>query len=288
MSLSNALKPDSSQTISSLSKASIGCKMITGDHIYTAISVAKDCNIFEKDTKVYFIDEDKESNSLVLIDSETDLPSTITIQEILSYLNGVAAHHVESGTNPLLQSVPSPVRRSNGPKTQDLLEIANTRPIGLAITGKGINFCNLHDPLDLLFQIVKNAKVFARTKPYDKQYIVQFLMNGHREEASPSNPNTSGGSSSSSSLSSSSSKHKVEVLFCGDGANDMTALRSATVGVSLCDAETSVAAPITSKYQNPGSVVDVIKEGLFVVYYYYYYYYYFTYPAFLFFLKYST
>ena len=41
----------------------------------------------------------------------------------------------------------------------------------------------------------------------------------------------------------------------------MAALRSATVGVSLCEAETSVAAPITSRYQTPGSVVDVIKEG---------------------------
>ena len=72
----------------------------------------------------------------------------------------------------------------------------------------------------------------------------------------------------------------------------MAALRAATVGVSLCDAETSVAAPginillptiifchsliiyaffirlqktlntaVTSKLQTPGAVVDVIKEG---------------------------
>jgi predicted P-type ATPase len=73
----------------------------------------------------------------------------------------------------------------------------------------------------------------------------------------------------------------THVVFCGDGmsslsphplllsssfdlfpgANDMAALRSATVGVSLCEAETSVAAPITSRFQTPGSVVDVIKEG---------------------------
>jgi magnesium-transporting ATPase (P-type) len=54
---------------------------------------------------------------------------------------------------------------------------------------------------------------------------------------------------------------KFHAVFCGDGANDMSALREATIGVSLCDAETSVAAPITSKRAAPRSVIDVIMEG---------------------------
>ena len=41
----------------------------------------------------------------------------------------------------------------------------------------------------------------------------------------------------------------------------MSALREATVGVSLCEAETSVAAPVTSRSQTPGAVIDVLKEG---------------------------
>jgi magnesium-transporting ATPase (P-type) len=53
----------------------------------------------------------------------------------------------------------------------------------------------------------------------------------------------------------------LEVLFCGDGANDMIALRAATVGISLCDAETSVAAPITSRQATPYSVLQVLREG---------------------------
>ena len=53
----------------------------------------------------------------------------------------------------------------------------------------------------------------------------------------------------------------LDVLFCGDGANDMVALRAATIGVSLCDSETSVAAPITSKIQSPFSVIEVLLEG---------------------------
>ncbi|CAN0319787.1 unnamed protein product, partial [Ectocarpus fasciculatus] len=58
-----------------------------------------------------------------------------------------------------------------------------------------------------------------------------------------------------------SGRGKLHVVFCGDGANDMSALRAATVGVSLCEAETSVAAPVTSRLQTPHAVVDVLKEG---------------------------
>ncbi|AET40645.1 putative acid anhydride hydrolase Ecym_6263 [Eremothecium cymbalariae DBVPG len=51
------------------------------------------------------------------------------------------------------------------------------------------------------------------------------------------------------------------VGFCGDGANDCGALKAADIGVSLSDAEASVAAPFTSQIFEISCVLDVIKEG---------------------------
>ncbi|VEU22976.1 DEKNAAC104048 [Brettanomyces naardenensis] len=51
------------------------------------------------------------------------------------------------------------------------------------------------------------------------------------------------------------------VGFCGDGANDCGALKAADVGISLSEAEASVAAPFTSRIFEISCVLDVIKEG---------------------------
>lgn len=49
--------------------------------------------------------------------------------------------------------------------------------------------------------------------------------------------------------------------MCGDGANDCGALKTAHAGISLSEAEASVASPFTSKIPDISCVPIVIKEG---------------------------
>lgn len=49
--------------------------------------------------------------------------------------------------------------------------------------------------------------------------------------------------------------------MCGDGANDCGALKTAAVGISLSEAEASIAAPFTSKVQDIRCVVHLLIEG---------------------------
>jgi cation-transporting ATPase 13A3/4/5 len=80
--------------------------------------------------------------------------------------------------------------------------------------------------------LLRKAVVFARLSPQSKKLLVEDLK----------------------SL-------DLCVLMCGDGANDCGALKAADVGISLSEAEASIAAPFTSKVQNVSCVPILIKEG---------------------------
>jgi len=77
------------------------------------------------------------------------------------------------------------------------------------------------------------ARIFARMSPEQKQALVETYGEGHG----------------------------LTVGMCGDGANDCGALKAAHVGLSLSEAEASIAAPFTSSTPNIAPLLTLMREG---------------------------
>ncbi|PAA81636.1 hypothetical protein BOX15_Mlig034017g3, partial [Macrostomum lignano] len=101
----------------------------------------------------------------------------------------------------------------------------------LAMTGRSWEIVRNHFP-HLIPKLVVKGTVFARFSPDQKAQLVESLQ-----------------------------QVGYTVGMCGDGANDCGALKAAHAGISLSEAEASVASPFTSKEQNISCVPTLIREG---------------------------
>ncbi|KAH6698709.1 ATPase [Verticillium dahliae] len=123
------------------------------------------------------------------------------------------------------------------PASQDVdvslpYNITNLRNYSLAISGDAfrwlVDFAEPH----VLHRMLVNGKIYARMSPDEKHELVEKLQS-----------------------------IDYCVGFCGDGANDCGALKAADVGISLSEAEASVAAPFTSRNFDIACCPEVIREG---------------------------
>uniref|UniRef100_A0A1I8I5Z0 Cation-transporting ATPase n=1 Tax=Macrostomum lignano TaxID=282301 RepID=A0A1I8I5Z0_9PLAT len=101
----------------------------------------------------------------------------------------------------------------------------------LAMTGRSWEIVRANFP-HLIPKLVVKGTVFARFSPDQKAQLVEALQ-----------------------------QVGYTVGMCGDGANDCGALKAAHAGISLSEAEASVASPFTSKEQNISCVPTLIREG---------------------------
>ncbi|KAJ7346731.1 hypothetical protein DFH08DRAFT_869152 [Mycena albidolilacea] len=102
----------------------------------------------------------------------------------------------------------------------------------LVVTGDVFRWLINYAPLETLQRMLVKTQIFARMSPDEKNEVVERLQ-----------------------------ALGYTVLMCGDGANDCAALKAADVGISLSEAEASVAAPFTASTPDIGCVIEVIKEG---------------------------
>ncbi|XP_052278090.1 polyamine-transporting ATPase 13A3-like isoform X1 [Dreissena polymorpha] len=111
------------------------------------------------------------------------------------------------------------------------IEKGQGRIYHFAVTGKSWAVLKEHFS-ELMSKIVVRGTIFARMSPDQKAQLVENLQDlGYY------------------------------VGMCGDGANDCGALKTAHAGISLSEAEASVASPFTSKNANISCVPTVIREG---------------------------
>ncbi|KAI9850692.1 MAG: hypothetical protein M1838_005256 [Thelocarpon superellum] len=111
-------------------------------------------------------------------------------------------------------------------------DVSNIRNYSTAISGDVFRWMVDFAPQEMLHRMLASGQVYARMSPDEKHELVEKLQS-------------------------------IDYCcgFCGDGANDCGALKAADVGISLSEAEASVAAPFTSRVFDISCVPEVIREG---------------------------
>ncbi|KAG8413269.1 hypothetical protein J3458_012852 [Metarhizium acridum] len=208
----NKLKPTTEGVLKELLDSNIGTIMVTGDNILTAISVARESGLLDRQAHCFvprFVRGDARDPM-----AELQWESIDNSRLCLDKLN--------------LLPLPAP------PEEDVSLpyDISNLQNFSLAVSGEAFRWIVDYSSPDVLQRMLVRGKIFARMSPDEKHELVEKLQS-------------------------------IDFCcgFCGDGANDCGALKAADVGISLSEAEASVAAPFTSRVFDIRCVPEVIREG---------------------------
>lgn len=224
--MQNQLKPQTTPVIHTLQKAKIRTVMITGDMIQTAISVARNCGMVRQADKIIIVNghpPDKEHPAARI---EWELAEAAEDPELVND----EGERPNDETSPMLDRLRGTYL--GGIKGYSTIKIPEFEPrTHLAVTGRAFSVITNHFP-ELMPKVCVLGTVFARMSPEQKCQLIENLQS-----------------------------YEYIVGMCGDGANDCEALKAAHAGISLSEAEASVAAPFTSRINNIECVVTAMREG---------------------------
>lgn len=233
----NPLKENTASTIATLKSCKISCKMITGDNLLTATSVGIATGIVNKSAALFAAhaengliwweqleNEDEKQNKHTSIFSQDHSGIYLSRKSSESYSSNDSIDEEEQGAQRRL------IQAYCDRKTCSIVMSGDAFDILYARNWEKDKFLN---------SVLESAVVFARTSPEQKAQIVEKIQKWYKIRSSDN----------------------WFVAFCGDGANDCSALKKADVGLSLSETEASIAAPFNTTVQDISSMIPLLREG---------------------------
>ncbi|PKS05222.1 hypothetical protein jhhlp_008593 [Lomentospora prolificans] len=223
----NKLKPTTSAVLSEIRDADIPTVMVTGDNILTAISVARKSGLMDKNAPCFvprFLEGKQPPKAASTLSVHLGSPQDPQARLQWESIDD-SQHRLDSQT--LAPCLLPPQIDASLP-----YDIMNIRNYSIAVSGEVFRWVVDFAPSLVLQRLLVKGRVYARMSPDEKHELVEKLQSiGY------------------------------SCGFCGDGANDCGALKAADVGISLSEAEASVAAPFTSRVFDIRCVPEIIREG---------------------------
>ncbi|KAL5499439.1 hypothetical protein EMCRGX_G010855 [Ephydatia muelleri] len=223
IAMENTLKPETTPVITTLREAAIRTVMITGDNLLTAVSVARGCKMVAPDDQTIVMKAELLVSSTNLDHKYSEKTGLLASSHKTSTF-GIHYSLLDAGVDGGKET------RSEKKGNQEFKATMDAN-FHLVIEGSSFQVVRSDFP-DLYQKLLVKGTVFARMAPDQKAQLVTDLQ-------------TLG----------------YGVCMCGDGANDCGALKAAHVGISLSEAEASVASPFTSKTPNITCVPVLLQEG---------------------------
>ncbi|KAJ1860752.1 hypothetical protein LPJ73_001246 [Coemansia sp. RSA 2703] len=256
----NKLKPVTAPVIQQLRAAHIRQIMCTGDNVLTAISVGRECTMIPDDMRVYVPrlvrrkeaapppsgsdDQSEETGSDVpdvramVVWEDADDPAHVLDPYTLEPRVATTPVRERLVTSDSAESSAEMHRQQQQyltwlhTHTHPDSELLSSGNYCVAVTGEVFRFMMDEAASVTVSRVLMRGAVYARMSPDEKAELVERLQ-----------------------------AIGYCTGFCGDGANDCGALRAADVGLSLSEAEASVAAPLTSRSTDIRCVLQAIREG---------------------------
>eukprot|EP00002_Diphylleia_rotans_P032381 TRINITY_DN6796_c0_g1_i7.p1 TRINITY_DN6796_c0_g1~~TRINITY_DN6796_c0_g1_i7.p1 ORF type:complete len:1160 (+),score=178.83 TRINITY_DN6796_c0_g1_i7:67-3546(+) len=291
--LENKLKPSTSGVITTLARANIRSIMVTGDNVLTAISVGRTSKILPQDLPIYLGEISLANTGSQFVEDrneEVSDISTIRRHQPTESVYEVKWTNIDYpfvilNPNTLTPEIRPGVEMASHAIPTDYL----TKPFEFAITGHVFDALYAKHLADSKAR--KEREEAAWRKLYDPSPASRDLeMESIETPQSPFTPAVALHSNSTFKsmqyprmslewlldrcrvFARMTPDNKAELVesynemgyytgFCGDGANDCGALKAAQAGISLSEAEASIAAPLTSQVATIDCVVTVIREG---------------------------